>query len=54
VTAGASAPDELVDSVIAALRALRPVEVDQLEGAEENISFSLPAALREPRRAAAE
>ncbi|WP_046349087.1 4-hydroxy-3-methylbut-2-enyl diphosphate reductase [Sphingomonas changbaiensis] len=53
VTAGASAPDELVDSVIAALRALRPVEVDQLDGAEENISFSLPAALREPRQAAA-
>lgn len=53
VTAGASAPDELVDSVIGALRALRPVEVSQLDGVEENISFSLPAALREPRKAAA-
>ena len=48
VTAGASAPDELVDSVIAALRRLRDVRVSQLDGVEENIQFSLPPQLRKP------
>ena len=46
ISAGASAPDSLVDSVIAALSALRPVEVTQLEGVEENLHFSLPPELR--------
>jgi len=51
ITAGASAPDELVDSVIDALRRLRPVEVTQLDGVEETLHFSLPPELRhrEPR-----
>lgn len=53
ITAGASAPDELVDSVIAALRLLRPVRVSQLDGVEENVEFSLPAELRMPRVTAA-
>ncbi len=48
ITAGASAPDELVDSVIAALRRFRPVTVSQLDGVEENVEFSLPAELRRP------
>lgn len=48
VTAGASAPDSLVDSVIAVLAGLRPVSVRQLDGVEENIEFALPAALRRP------
>lgn len=51
ITAGASAPDELVDSVIAALAALRPVAVSQLDGIEENVSFSLPPELRQRPRA---
>jgi len=46
ITAGASAPDELVDHVIAALKKLRPVEVSQLDGVVENVSFSLPLELR--------
>ena len=46
ITAGASAPDELVDSVIAALARLRPVEVSQLDGVEETLEFSLPPELR--------
>ena len=56
ITAGASAPDELVDDVIAALARLRPIEVSQLDGVEENIEFSLPPELRNvmPRAAAAE
>jgi 4-hydroxy-3-methylbut-2-enyl diphosphate reductase len=52
ITAGASAPDELVDSVIAALRALRPVSVTPLDGVEENVQFVLPAILRQPSAAA--
>jgi 4-hydroxy-3-methylbut-2-en-1-yl diphosphate reductase len=52
ITAGASAPDELVESVITTLAALRPVAVKQLDGVEENIEFALPAALRRPARAA--
>ena len=46
LTAGASAPDELVDSVIAALRKLGPVTVSQLDGIEETLEFSLPSELR--------
>jgi 4-hydroxy-3-methylbut-2-enyl diphosphate reductase len=51
ITAGASAPDSLVDHVIAALGRLRPVEVGQLDGVEETLQFSLPPELRhrEPR-----
>jgi 4-hydroxy-3-methylbut-2-enyl diphosphate reductase len=48
ITAGASAPDTLVDSVIARLRRLREVSVTQLEGVSENIEFSLPPILRRP------
>jgi 4-hydroxy-3-methylbut-2-enyl diphosphate reductase len=47
ITAGASAPDVLVEDVIDALRRLRPVDVSTLPGREENISFRLPAALAE-------
>lgn len=46
ITAGASAPDELVDSVLDALRKIGPVAVSTLNGVEENIQFSLPAELR--------
>ncbi|WP_254602716.1 4-hydroxy-3-methylbut-2-enyl diphosphate reductase [Sphingomonas bacterium] len=53
LTAGASAPDELVDSVVAVLGRARVVTVTQLAGIEENVSFSLPPELRrEPARAA--
>jgi len=46
ITAGASAPDELVETVIAALAAVRPVAVRQLDGVKEDIEFTLPAQLR--------
>ena len=52
ITAGASAPDALVDSVIRRLRTLRHVSIMQLEGVNENIEFSLPAILRRPAPAA--
>lgn len=46
LTAGASAPEELVLDVIERLRTLGEVEVVQLNGIEENIEFRLPAELR--------
>jgi 4-hydroxy-3-methylbut-2-enyl diphosphate reductase len=46
LTAGASAPEELVLDVIAALRQIAPVEVTQMNGIEENIVFRLPPELR--------
>jgi 4-hydroxy-3-methylbut-2-enyl diphosphate reductase len=46
VTAGASAPEELVDAVIERLAELRQVTVSELDGIEENVAFSLPSALR--------
>ena len=48
LTAGASAPEELILSVIDALRRLGEVEVTQMNGIEENIEFRLPAELRAP------
>ncbi len=45
ITAGASAPEVLVEDVIEALRRLAPVEVSTLPGREENIQFRLPVEL---------
>jgi 4-hydroxy-3-methylbut-2-en-1-yl diphosphate reductase len=45
ITAGASAPEVLVEDVIDALRRLGPVEVSTLPGREENIEFRLPTEL---------
>ena len=45
ITAGASAPEVLVDDVIEALRRIGPVSVSLLPGREENIEFRLPAEL---------
>ncbi|HVY33976.1 MAG TPA: 4-hydroxy-3-methylbut-2-enyl diphosphate reductase [Caulobacteraceae bacterium] len=47
LTAGASAPEELVLGVIERLRQFGPVEVVPMEGVEETIEFRLPAELRE-------
>jgi 4-hydroxy-3-methylbut-2-enyl diphosphate reductase len=47
LTAGASAPEELVLDVIAALRRIEDVEVTQMNGVEENIVFRLPPELRQ-------
>ena len=45
ITAGASAPEVLVDDVIEALRRIGPATVAVLPGREENIEFRLPAEL---------
>jgi 4-hydroxy-3-methylbut-2-enyl diphosphate reductase len=47
LTAGASAPEALVENVIAALREIDPdVEVSQMDGKKEHIEFRLPPELR--------
>jgi len=45
ITAGASAPEVLVEDVIEALRRLNPVDVSQLTGRHETIEFRLPPEL---------
>ena len=45
VTAGASAPEVLVDAVIAKLQALGAQSVRELEGKPEKVTFPLPKAL---------
>lgn len=45
VTAGASAPEILVENVIDALRSIGPVEVEMLPGVEESVEFRLPNEL---------
>ncbi|HKR87594.1 MAG TPA: 4-hydroxy-3-methylbut-2-enyl diphosphate reductase [Phenylobacterium sp.] len=47
LTAGASAPEELVLDVIAALRQIDEVEVTQMNGTQEDIVFRLPPELRD-------
>jgi 4-hydroxy-3-methylbut-2-enyl diphosphate reductase len=53
LTAGASAPEELVKDVIAALRRLGPVEVSVLPGVEEKVVFGLPPGVSRSRPKAA-
>ena len=48
VTAGASAPEVLVNEVIDAFRARFDVTVDLVETARENVEFKVPRVLREP------
>ncbi len=47
LTAGASAPEEITDEVIAAFRDRFAVNVSQLDGIEENVHFKLPRVLRD-------
>jgi 4-hydroxy-3-methylbut-2-enyl diphosphate reductase len=48
LTAGASAPEELVLDVVEALRRHGPVEVEEMDGVRETLEFRLPRELREP------
>jgi len=48
VTAGASAPEVLVDAVIARLRELGAASVRTLDGTPENVNFPLPKELAQP------
>jgi 4-hydroxy-3-methylbut-2-enyl diphosphate reductase len=51
VTSGAAVPEDCVEAVIARIAELRGgnVELEELDGPEEALTFALPAALREPR-----
>ena len=48
VTAGASAPEELVNEVIEAFRARYDVTVELVETTKESVEFKVPRSLREP------
>ena len=52
ITAGASAPEDLVQEVIARLREWATVEVGVLDGVEENVRFRLPPELAQVESAA--
>ena len=45
ITAGASAPEAMVEDVLAALRRLGPVDVSTMAGREEHAEFRLPPEL---------
>ena len=45
ITAGASAPDELVEELIARLREMAGAEVEFLPGVTENVRFRMPPQL---------
>ena len=48
LTAGASAPEGLVEEVIDAFRARYDVRIETVTTAEENVEFKVPRVLREP------
>ncbi|MBY6117972.1 4-hydroxy-3-methylbut-2-enyl diphosphate reductase [Mameliella alba] len=48
ITAGASAPEVLIEEVIDAFRARHDVTVELVETAQENVEFKVPRVLREP------
>ncbi|WP_120502086.1 4-hydroxy-3-methylbut-2-enyl diphosphate reductase [Roseovarius sp. EL26] len=47
ITAGASAPEILVDEVIDALKSRYDVQIEQIETAKESVHFKVPRVLRE-------
>lgn len=48
ITAGASAPEVLINEVIDAFRAKGEINVEIVETAQENVNFKVPRVLREP------
>ncbi|WP_102224031.1 4-hydroxy-3-methylbut-2-enyl diphosphate reductase [Acidimangrovimonas sediminis] len=48
ITAGASAPEVLVDEVVTAFRDRFEVMLERVETAQENVEFKVPRVLREP------
>jgi 4-hydroxy-3-methylbut-2-enyl diphosphate reductase len=48
ITAGASAPEVLINEVIDAFKSCFDVTVEQVVTAEENVEFKVPRVLREP------
>jgi 4-hydroxy-3-methylbut-2-enyl diphosphate reductase len=50
VTAGASAPESLVEGVVERLRHNPSVTVGEIEGVAEHMEFALPKELRVPTK----
>ncbi|MBY0421707.1 MAG: hypothetical protein K2Q06_05335, partial [Parvularculaceae bacterium] len=50
VTAGASAPETVVQEAIRRIESWRPVTVETLQGVEENVHFKLPKELADVPR----
>jgi 4-hydroxy-3-methylbut-2-enyl diphosphate reductase len=48
ITAGASAPDELVEELVERLREMDEIEIERLSGVTENVRFRMPTQLTEP------
>jgi 4-hydroxy-3-methylbut-2-enyl diphosphate reductase len=48
ITAGASAPEDLVQAVIDRLAAIEPIELETLPGITENVRFRMPVKLADP------
>ncbi len=48
ITAGASAPEVLVEQVVNAFRDRHEVTIEPVVTAEENVTFKVPRVLREP------
>jgi 4-hydroxy-3-methylbut-2-enyl diphosphate reductase len=48
ITAGASAPEHLVQGVVDAIGKLHPTEVSTMDGTQENTRFKLPSEVLEP------
>jgi 4-hydroxy-3-methylbut-2-en-1-yl diphosphate reductase len=48
ITAGASAPDELVEELVERLREMDEIEIRRLSGVTENVRFRMPTQLAEP------
>ena len=47
ISSGASAPDVLVEELIASIKKIRNVEIQEVEMVKENVEFKLPKELRE-------
>jgi 4-hydroxy-3-methylbut-2-enyl diphosphate reductase len=48
ITAGASAPEVLVDELVERLRQMDEIEIERLSGVTENVRFRMPTRLAEP------
>ncbi|MEI6987218.1 MAG: 4-hydroxy-3-methylbut-2-enyl diphosphate reductase, partial [Rhodospirillaceae bacterium] len=47
ISAGASAPEDLVQELVKRLAEYRPITVEVLDGIEENVHFKLPEELED-------
>ena len=48
ITAGASAPELLVQDLVERLREMSDIEIEHLDGVEERVHFKMPAELAQP------